>query len=268
MPASYPSSIFTFTTVNNGDTSDASQIDNPVAEIIAVETGLINGFQHVLKPLSNIGYDLGTTALAWKSLFLGGSSSGNLQVKAAAVAGANSVLTLPGGTTDLSASGGTSQVLKQVSAGAAITVGQLQESDLSDYATGTFTPTITSDAGPNTGQVYSSQQGSYVKVGKLVMASFLVSLSTLGTLSGNVQISGFPFTCENASGADYRCSLMWINVGSAYASMMAEFVVNTTTAYIRPVVAAGVTDSIDPTLVQANLTNTTQFRGTMVYRST
>jgi hypothetical protein len=43
-----------------------------------------------------------------------------------------------GGTNaDLSGTGGTSQVLKQVTAGAAITVGQLAASDLSNGVTGT-----------------------------------------------------------------------------------------------------------------------------------
>lgn len=58
-----------------------------------------------------------------------------------------------GGTNaDLSATGGTSQVLKQVSAGAAITVGQLAASDLSNGTTGTGavvlsgSPTITTAA--------------------------------------------------------------------------------------------------------------------------
>jgi len=70
MPASYPSSLFAFTPINNGDTSDASQIDNPVAEIIAIETGLLSGFQHVVKPLTDNTYDLGTSSLAWRDLFV------------------------------------------------------------------------------------------------------------------------------------------------------------------------------------------------------
>lgn len=61
-----------------------------------------------------------------------GGTSGNLTLKVAAIAGTNSIFTFPGGTTDLSATGGTSQVLKQVSTGAPITVARLACSDLSD----------------------------------------------------------------------------------------------------------------------------------------
>lgn len=49
-----------------------------------------------------------------------------------------------GGTNaDLSATGGTSQVLRQSSSGAAVTVGQLASTDITGLASGTYTPTLT-----------------------------------------------------------------------------------------------------------------------------
>lgn len=62
---------------------------------------------------------------------LPGATSGTLNIKPAAVAGTGSVLTFPAGTTNFSATGGTSQVVKQTSAGGAFTVGQLAFSDIS-----------------------------------------------------------------------------------------------------------------------------------------
>jgi hypothetical protein len=70
------------------------------------------------------------------SVVLNGSSTGTLQIKSAAAAGTGSVLTLPGGTTDFSSTGGTSQVVKQTSAGAAFTVARLACADLSDAGAG------------------------------------------------------------------------------------------------------------------------------------
>jgi len=64
-----------------------------------------------------------------------GSTSGQIQIKAAAAAGSN-VLTLPAGTTDFSATGGVSQVVKQTSAGGALSVARLACADLSDSGTG------------------------------------------------------------------------------------------------------------------------------------
>lgn len=73
MAASYPSSIIVLATINNGDTSDASNINTPNAEIVAIETGLLNGFQHDLKPLTDNANDLGNSTHAWKNLWTKGT---------------------------------------------------------------------------------------------------------------------------------------------------------------------------------------------------
>jgi len=64
-----------------------------------------------------------------KQLILPGSTSGSLTVKSAAVAGSNT-LTLPAGTTDLSSTGGAGRILRQSTAGGAITVATLDYSEL------------------------------------------------------------------------------------------------------------------------------------------
>ncbi len=68
-------------------------------------------------------------------LALKGATSGTITLNAAATAGSNT-LTLPAGTTDFSATGGTSQVVKQVTTGAAFTVARLACADLSDSGAG------------------------------------------------------------------------------------------------------------------------------------
>jgi hypothetical protein len=70
MAASYPTSIAAIATVNNGDVSDASQINVPSAEVVAVETGLLNGFQHDLKPDTDDTRSLGSTAKRWLKAWL------------------------------------------------------------------------------------------------------------------------------------------------------------------------------------------------------
>lgn len=71
---------------------------------------------------------------------LNGASSGTLTMNAAATAGTNTI-TWPAGTTNFTATGGASQVLRQSSGGAAITVGQLACGNLSDGATSCSTDT-------------------------------------------------------------------------------------------------------------------------------
>lgn len=78
---------------------------------------------------------LGGAAGASNTLKIYGTSSGSITVAVPAVAGSNT-LTLPAGTTNFSATGGTSQVVKQTSAGAAFTVARLACADLSDSASG------------------------------------------------------------------------------------------------------------------------------------
>lgn len=60
-------------------------------------------------------------------------------------------------------------------------------------AEGTWTPTIGGSTSQS-GQAYSLQSAYYTKVGKQVHAQGRVTLSTLGTITGEVCIKGLPFT--------------------------------------------------------------------------
>jgi hypothetical protein len=116
------------------------------------------------------------------------------------LAGATGTLALSKGGTgaDLSATGGTSRVLKQTSVGGAVTVGQLAASDLSDGSTGTGaiahavspaftgTPTVpTAAGGTNTTQVAST---AFVQTA--VSAAAMAAMALPGgklTLTSNVE---------------------------------------------------------------------------------
>ncbi len=80
----------------------------------------------------------GNTNVENGNLLLNGSSSGAVALAVPAAAGTNTI-TLPSGTTDFSATGGTSEVVQQTSAGGAFTVGRLACADLSDSAGGCST---------------------------------------------------------------------------------------------------------------------------------
>lgn len=70
------------------------------------------------------------TIAAGKWLELNGATSGTLNIKPPDVAGSNTIK-FPAGTTDFSATGGASQVVKQTSAGGPFTVGQVSGADIS-----------------------------------------------------------------------------------------------------------------------------------------
>lgn len=130
---------------------------------------------------------------------------------------------------------------------------------------GLWTPVIGGDGGTS-GQTYSSQNGVYVKVGKLTIAIFAVALSAKGTITGNVIISGLPFPSENITGNaapllfGYFASLgvNWITLGGN-VDAGASF------AYVRGIKAAGVNSTT--TLLTADITNSTTFVGAVFYRA-
>lgn len=63
---------------------------------------------------------------------------------------------------------------------------------LDDYEEGTFTPVVTFASG--SGATFSAQNGRYIKIGKLVWINIDVTLSSKGTGSGAVTITGLPLT--------------------------------------------------------------------------
>lgn len=67
---------------------------------------------------------------------------------------------------------------------------------LDDYAEGTWTPSITFATPGNLSVAYSSREGFYTKIGRMVTLTFriLTSTFTFTTASGALQITGYPFT--------------------------------------------------------------------------
>jgi hypothetical protein len=78
---------------------------------------------------------------------------------------------------------------------------------LDDYEEGTFTPTFV-NIGTGT---YAIQVGTYTKIGDLVSCQINLDISTLGTASGNLQISGLPFTSSSVSNSTNSTSTVFGN---------------------------------------------------------
>ena len=68
-----------------------------------------------------------------------------------------------------------------------------------DYEEGTWTPTLTSAGGNFTTIAYGDQQGTYTKIGRIVIVRgniYTSSAITAGSASGQVYIAGLPFTAS------------------------------------------------------------------------
>lgn len=137
---------------------------------------------------------------------------------------------------------------------------------LDDYEEGTWTPTVTADGGASS-QTYTTQLGTYVKVGQLVTVSFYIVLSAKGTLTGNVQIGALPFTSSSAAATmSFNGSVLFANLATSFVGMWLDLRQNSTAAYLRPLTAAA-TDNINTTVVTANVNNNSTFAGTLTYRA-
>lgn len=195
--------------------------------------------------------------VADNGLTTNGATSGNLILRAAAISG-SSVIRFPAGSIDFSATGGASQVLRQSSAGGALTVGQLAASDLSNGTTGTGavvlagspaltgTPTVpTASPGDNTTKAAST---AFVQAAVTAGVAGVSSLNGLtGALTGadlntlnaqtanysiatsdcgkTIQMSGgsFTVTLPVVTGFDPKCTVNVVNVSTTRGQKLSGF---------------------------------------------
>ena len=65
---------------------------------------------------------------------------------------------------------------------------------LNDYEEGTFTPTATFEGSDDGNKAYSTQAGTYTRIGRKVTCNIVLVFSNRGTGSGRLRFNGLPFT--------------------------------------------------------------------------
>jgi len=140
---------------------------------------------------------------------------------------------------------------------------------LDDYEEGTWTPTIKGYAQGNPhSETYSLQNGNYTKVGNLVTAHFYVTLSNEGNIASGSGaysfISSLPFT---HAGSTAGSGVMWgwhsLNTGVSHVGC--DMSSTSTLAWITQ--ASGTSATQTGYLHTSQITNTTSFRGTLIYKT-
>ncbi len=123
---------------------------------------------------------------------------------------------------------------------------------LDDYEEGTWTPVLTFVTPGDLAVTYTTQTGTYTKIGRLVTVHFNVVTAsfTHTTAAGNMNITGSPFT-NSASGAAHG-TLAWSGITKAgFTDIKSRFIVSTATmtflASGSGVAAAAVTAADMPT---------------------
>ena len=71
-----------------------------------------------------------------------------------------------------------------------------------DYEEGTFTPNITANSGSTSAATYSTRNGTYRKIGKMVFVRFEMQPTHISNMSGNIRFSSMPFARDSGSGFD------------------------------------------------------------------
>ncbi|MDB5439708.1 MAG: hypothetical protein JWM33_2135 [Caulobacteraceae bacterium] len=122
---------------------------------------------------------------------------------------------------------------------------------LDDYEEGAWTPGITFASGGATGVGYVSRFGNYVKIGRLVTVQFYINLSSKGSSTGTLQITGLPFGLVNTS---YHGSIGCRNVNF------------TTGSWIRLAAnACDVYKDNSNSAAEADLNNNAELQGSITY---
>ena len=128
-------------------------------------------------------------------------------------------------------------------AGKGVCLGVTSNTDantLEDYEEGTWTPVL-GGSGGQSGQSYSTQLGVYTKIGRIVHCSAYINLSTKGTITTTLQLSGLPFTAGSGAGFSSAGSLVTINAWTIAAGTYIQFSItnNTATANFRSYLGTG-----------------------------
>ena len=105
---------------------------------------------------------------------------------------------------------------------------------LDDYEEGTFTPVLDGTAGASPVVSYSVRSGYYTKIGNVVNASLYITVSSISGGSGNIRISGLPFTVANNSNNNGICTILMSGVDIPAGVSYVGSYTNPNTTELRP----------------------------------
>jgi hypothetical protein len=96
---------------------------------------------------------------------------------------------------------------------------------LDDYEEGTWSPTLASDAGPAS---YTTQVGTYTKVGRLVTVTCEVKIADVGSFSGaTVNLGALPFAVKNLDNNYFIGGVQINGAGTATSAPFWRLILNT-----------------------------------------
>lgn len=129
---------------------------------------------------------------------------------------------------------------------------------LDDYKEGTFTPTI-SFGGASVGITYSVQTGKYTKIGNVVLYMIEIILTSKGSSTGSMLISGLPIASAASGNATAAVQVNNFAAGAITTIQATQLASSSTFSFSR--YAAGTNTA----LADTDLTNTSVLRLSGIY---
>jgi hypothetical protein len=129
---------------------------------------------------------------------------------------------------------------------------------LDDYEEGTWTPELSATFGSLT---YSARTGYYVKIGRLVYASFFLGVSTVSSGSSNLAVGGLPFSSTSSTPIGQNMFAGFMGLNTAQPSYI-------NWAFYNPTTAAFVYSNSGGIMTGGQVTNGCNFAGTITYLTT
>ena len=134
---------------------------------------------------------------------------------------------------------------------------------LDDYEEGNWTPGVTFGGG-NTGVSSGASTGSYTKIGRMVYVSALLLLSNKGTSTGNVQITGLPFSMGAGNKMNGAVSFAYIERISFNEVLTGSVTSGGTTVSLYEAVSGNVSPNA---ITNSDFNNSTGLRFNITYQT-
>jgi hypothetical protein len=129
------------------------------------------------------------------------------------------------------------------------------------YREGTWSPTLTFSAGSSGVSYASTPHGVYTRIGRIVVAHFVVNLASKGTGSGAAIVSGLPF--EDGVGVMHITMDQWARFAAALIFLGGGITPINTRGFALRAMKAPATSIGD--VRYADLADNSNFNGTVVY---
>ena len=250
-------------TTTLGDSGDATTVNGTLA-VTGATTLTGTGTTLTLNPASgDAGYTLKTNSTTRGGMSIdstGNNYIGGLEQYGLGIFVANKEFAV-------SVNNGTSKALAIASTGTVtIASGQItfpaaqnasaDANTLDDYEEGTWTPVIGGSTSTS-GQSYSPQNGSYTKIGRSVSLYVYVNFTNKGTITGNLQVQGLPFTAASSpSNAVGNINVSYWITQTNFSSIFGNVSASTTVAGIEGINASANTTT---SLTTSDLHNSSAF---------